>query len=302
MKKLLCILLALMVCLCAISFAGCGEDKTDETTSTTASTTAVTNGSLEEQLSAMGINPEITKSDKDYGFQLEAPEKGETVAIMHTTMGDISIRLFPEECPNTVKNFIELAKAGKYDGVTFHRIIADFMIQGGDFTNGDGTGGETYNGEVLKDEFCDKLLNLTGSLAMANSGPDTNGSQFFINYTQPIDFSQSESSWAQIKSQIDEYLGTENFQNMINYYNQQYYTSLYNADLATDEVKALYEEHGGNPYLDGAFNIGDRGHTVFGQVYEGLDVVEAISNVETDANNKPVEDVIIESIEITEYK
>jgi len=303
MKKLLCILLALMVCLCAMSFAGCGEETTNapaETTTPTTSNTAT--GETDElgiDLAALGITPEITKSDKDYGFQLEKPEKGETVAIMHTSMGDISIRLFPDECPNTVKNFIELAKAGKYDGVIFHRVIADFMIQGGDFTNQDGTGGETYNGEVLKDEFCDKLVNLTGSLAMANSGRDTNGSQFFINDASPesFDFSGPQQQWESYKTQLKEMaVNTESLTNVMNYY------SFYNTDIVPDEIVKLYEEHGGNYHLDGAYSYNDKGHTVFGQVYDGMDVVNKISAVETGENDKPVKDVTIENIEITEYK
>ena len=113
------------------------------------------------------------------GYQLDMPQKGEEIAIMHTSMGDISIRFFPEAAPKAVENFKTHAKDGYYDGLTFHRVINDFMIQGGD-PNGDGTGGDSIWGEPFEDEFSDTLFNIRGSLSMANSGPDTNGSQFFI--------------------------------------------------------------------------------------------------------------------------
>ena len=111
--------------------------------------------------------------------QLAMPAQGETVAIMHTTMGDISIRLFPELAPKTVENFTTHAKNGYYDGIVFHRVIKDFMIQGGDPT-ATGCGGESIWGRNFEDEFTPELHNLRGALSMANAGPGTNGSQFFI--------------------------------------------------------------------------------------------------------------------------
>lgn len=122
------------------------------------------------------------------GYQLDMPQKGEEIAIMHTSMGDISIRFFPEAAPKAVENFKTHAKDGYYDGLTFHRVINDFMIQGGD-PNGDGTGGDSIWGEPFEDEFSDTLFNIRGSLSMANSGPDTNGSQFFINQAPASAFS-----------------------------------------------------------------------------------------------------------------
>lgn len=297
MKRLLCILLSALICLCAVSLTGCGEEA--KTESTTASTTASKTDDLGIDLASLGINPDITYSDKAYGFQLDKPVKGDTIAIMHTSMGDISLRLFEEECPETVKNFIELAKAGKYDGVIFHRVIEDFMIQGGDYENQDGTGGKSYQGGQFEDEFCDKLVNLTGSLAMANSGRDTNGSQFFINMADPeaYNFESQVSEWESYKTQLKEMAGqTETLTNVLNYY------SFYNTDIVPEEIVKLYEEYGGNYHLDGAYSYNDKGHTVFGQVFEGLDIVEKISKVATDDNDKPKKDVILESVEITEYK
>ncbi len=103
----------------------------------------------------------------------------ETVTL-ETNLGDIEIRLLPEEAPKLARNFAELAKAGKYNGTIFHRVIKGFMIQGGDFENADGTGGTSSSGKELKDEFSQNLSHVRGAVSMANHGPDTNGSQFFI--------------------------------------------------------------------------------------------------------------------------
>ena len=259
-------------------------------------------------------NPDVTDvyADKDYGFQQEMPQEGDTVAIMHTSKGDICIRLFPEAAPKAVENFITHAKNGYYDGLIFHRVIEDFMIQGGD-PEGNGTGGESIWGEAFEDEFDKKLLNIRGSLAMANSGPATNGSQFFINQAGPSGTAE------ELKSQLDY---NAQHQMMVQYYDQyvQYYgesfTSAYptvdsfieanggiNPDsrLVPDAVWDLYAEVGGNINLDGAYRQ-TGGHTVFGQVYEGMEVVDAIAAVETDENDKPTKNVTIKSIEITTYQ
>lgn len=100
-------------------------------------------------------------------------------ATLKTSYGDIEIQLFPEQAPMTVENFVRLAQKGYYDGTTFHRVISDFMIQGGD-PQGDGTGGTSIWNHPFEDEFSRELFNLRGALSMANSGPNTNGSQFFI--------------------------------------------------------------------------------------------------------------------------
>ncbi|WP_191988711.1 peptidylprolyl isomerase [Lacticaseibacillus daqingensis] len=100
-------------------------------------------------------------------------------AVMVTSMGTITFALFAAEAPKTVENFIGLAKKGYYDGIAFHRVIADFMIQGGDPT-GTGAGGESIWGHPFEDEFSQSVFNLKGALSMANAGPNTNGSQFFI--------------------------------------------------------------------------------------------------------------------------
>ena len=252
-------------------------------------------------------------ADKAYGFQLETPSDQDTVAVLHTNMGDIAIRLFPEAAPKTVENFTTLAKEGKYNGVTFHRVIEDFMIQGGDYEKGDGTGGQSCWGGKFEDEFNEKLLNLTGAVSMANAGANTNGSQFFINQGGPTGKTAS-----QLKSQ---YSYTTLYNQMVSTYTQyvQIYGDSFTATypdvdsfieanggispdsrLVPDEVWELYAEHGGNIHLDGAWRASG-GHAVFGQVFEGMDVVDAIAAVETGTNDKPVTSVIIEFVDITTY-
>lgn len=194
-------------------------------------------------------------------IQLSAPQKGDTLAVMHTNMGDIKIKLFPEKAPKTVENFVTHSKNGYYNGLKFHRVINDFMIQGGD-PRGNGTGGESIWGGSFSDEFDPELHNLRGALSMANSGPNTNGSQFFIVQASEVPANMLE----QMRDLED---------------------NGFPADIT-----AAYEALGGTPWLD--FH-----HTVFGQVTEGMDVVDAIAAVET-VNDVPRSDVIIESIEVTE--
>lgn len=192
-------------------------------------------------------------------IQLSAPQKGDTLAVMHTNMGDIKIKLFPEKAPKTVENFVTHSKNGYYNGLKFHRVINDFMIQGGD-PRGNGTGGESIWGGSFKDEFDPELHNLRGALSMANSGPNTNGSQFFIVQAREVPANMLE----QMRDLED---------------------NGFPADIT-----AAYAELGGTPWLD--FR-----HTVFGQVTDGMDVVDKIAAVETN-NDVPCEDVIISSIDI----
>lgn len=192
--------------------------------------------------------------------QLNKPAANETTAVMHTNMGDIAIRLFPEHAPKAVENFTTHAKNGYYDGIVFHRVIKGFMIQGGDPT-ATGCGGESIWGQNFKDEFTPELHNLRGALSMANAGPGTNGSQFFIV--------QANSVHPNFISQMKEL-----------------------PDYFPAEAVEAYAEVGGTPHLD-------YHHTVFGQVYEGMDVVDAIASVATNHSDKPLEDVTILGIDVT---
>ena len=193
-------------------------------------------------------------------YQLREAAAGDIIALMHTNMGDIEFKLFPKEAPRAVENFTTHAKNGYYNGIVFHRVIKDFMIQGGDPT-ATGMGGESIWGENFEDEFDPTLHNLRGALSMANAGPGTNGSQFFIVEAKEVP------------------------QNMLSQMR-----SLSDRGFPEDITKA-YEELGGTPWLD--FH-----HTVFGQVISGMDVVEKIAFVPVDERDKPIDDVVIESIEI----
>ena len=193
-------------------------------------------------------------------IQTSAPKAGDTIAVMHTNMGDIKIKLFSEQVPKTVANFVELSKKGYYNGIIFHRVIKDFMIQGGDPT-GTGMGGESIYGEKFEDEFDVNLHNIRGALSMANAGPNTNGSQFFIV--------QADSCPDGMLEQMRQ-LTDRGF---------------------PEETIADYEALGGTPWLD--FK-----HSVFGQVFDGMNVVDDIANVRCGAGDRPTYDVVIEGIDI----
>lgn len=186
----------------------------------------------------------------------EVNEKNPLVTV-HTNQGDFTLELFPEVAPKTVENFVTHAKNGYYDGVIFHRVIEDFMIQGGDPT-GTGMGGESIYGRTFEDEFSREAFNLYGTLSMANAGPNSNGSQFFIVTAKQVP--------AQMLKQLKDGGWPE-------------------------EIVEEYAKVGGTPWLD-------HRHTVFGRVVEGMDVVLKIEGVERNAQDRPLEDVVIESMDI----
>lgn len=196
--------------------------------------------------------------------QLEKPEVGEEIAIIKTNYGDIFVRLFPKIAPKAVENFTTHARDGYYNGVIFHRVIKDFMIQGGDPT-GTGRGGQSIWGKPFENEIDLDYRHIFGALSMANAGSDTNGSQFFIV--------QGQAVGSNLIDQMKELGAEKGF---------------------PDEIISAYESRGGAYWLDGK-------HTVFGHVFDGMEVVEEIANVKTGMADKPIEDVIIENIEIIEY-
>ncbi len=224
MKKWLSLLLAGVMALSM--FSGCQQDKTDSQPETPASDTS------DIQLP-----------------QLDKPAKDSEVAIMETEAGTIKMCFYPEYAPKAVENFLTHAKEGYYDGLTFHRIIQDFMIQGGD-PNGNGTGGESIWGEGFGEEISENLRHFRGAVCMAKSQlPNSQGSQFYI--VDGIDIPDSllkqmeDAQWPQA-------------------------------------VIDAYQELGGYPMLD-------YGYTVFGQVFEGMDVVdELIDNAITEDDNGTV--------------
>ena len=181
------------------------------------------------------------------------------VTIEMENGGVIRAELYPEVAPNTVRNFVSLVQKGFYDGTIFHRVIPGFMIQGGD-PEGTGMGGESIWGRPFEDEFDVELRNFRGALSMANAGPSTNGSQFFIVQANDCD--------PGLLSQMKE-IG-------VNARGQGF----------PEEVIAKYQEIGGTPWLDYK-------HSVFGQVFEGMEVVDKIAA--TDATG---ERVIMEKVSV----
>ncbi|MCM3055603.1 MULTISPECIES: peptidylprolyl isomerase [Bacillaceae] len=198
-------------------------------------------------------------SEKMYPQFTPEVQANEIVAEMVTNQGTIKLKLFPEYAPKTVENFVTHAKNGYYEGIIFHRVIKDFMIQGGDPT-GTGMGGESIYGHSFEDEFSPDLFNFRGALSMANAGPNTNGSQFFIVQKQDMD------------------PGFADQMKRAGY---------------PDEIIEHYQQNGGTPWLD--FR-----HTVFGQVIEGMDIVDKIATVPTGAGDRPIDNVIIEKITVAE--
>ncbi len=255
--------------------------------------------------STLEIEPHIFyDTENDAGFQLEMPNEGDTIAIIHTNMGDITLRLFPEQAPKTVTNFINLAKEGNYNNTVFHRIERDFIVQGGHCGSDENQpNGISSYGSQFEDEFCDKLLNIRGAVAMANNDVDSNGSQFFINQTSAEAFksnggwSQLENMWETVKTQLTNYKDSD----LLSAFIQKNGNQCYNTEIVPQDIKKLYEAYGGNAYLDGAYNAVDRGHTVFAQVIEGMDVVDQMAVAQVDDESVPLEAIVIESVDITTY-
>lgn len=201
-----------------------------------------------------------------------APEVGDDIIIMKFKGydGEVKIRLFPEYAELGVENFVGLAEKGYYDGLTMHRVMADFMIQGGD-PLGTGTGGESLWGDKFDGGTSDKLTHAAGTIAYANSGStSTDGSQFYIVTGET--------------------------------YDNDYLSLLESKGYSfSDDIKKILASAGGAPWLDG-------GYTVFGQVYEGLDIIFAIQDVEVYQGNAmnpevstPVEPVVIEYVKVGKY-
>ena len=209
MKKYLLVLLIFITC--------GGSDSPVETTDTTTLETTTLGENMEKIYSAQ--------------HQMTIDDSKNYTAVIKTSLGDMKVEFFTKDAPITVNNFVTLAKDGYYDGVIFHRVISDFMIQGGDPSGtGHGDYGK-YPGYEFEDELNNQIPYSKGILAMANRGPNTNGSQFFIMHVDyPLPYS----------------------------------------------------------------------YTIFGKVIDGLDVIDTIASVETGAGDKPVEDVVIESVEISE--
>lgn len=247
------ILLALL-----LSLVACGND-TDKSTNGT----QVQKNQTEQKEPAKQEDSTNSNTEKEGEDQLTTlpqftdVQGNEKLIAMETSKGTIKIKLFPDQAPKAVENFLTHSEQGYYDGVLFHRVIDSFMIQGGD-PQGTGMGGESIWGSSFEDEFSEDLFNFRGALSMANAGANMNGSQFFIVQAKTLD--------PNFKGQMEQ----------ANY-----------PKVAIDK----YLEVGGTPWLD-------HKHTVFGQVVEGMDVVDTIATAAKGANDKPKEDIVIKSIKI----
>lgn len=244
MRKNLQILFTLLTIVLVLAACGTSTKKEESTPKTTTPKTEQKEG--DQQVTNEGF-PQLSTEVSD----------DEKLVEMETSMGTIKIKLFPEHAPKAVENFVKHSEEGYYDGLIFHRVIKDFMIQGGD-PNGNGTGGESIYGKPFEDEFSKNLYNLRGALSMANSGINTNGSQFFIVQSSSLD--------PAMKEQMEK------------------------AGYPKEIIEA-YNKNGGTPWLD-------HRHTVFGQVIDGMDIVDKIANTPVAAQDKPKKDVIIKEIKV----
>ena len=296
------------VLLAAGMVAGCSGQ--GGSSSSPASQESSSSGSQEESSSqAQGETGEPVEYEAPQLLQLGDVPAGNPQAAIETSMGTITVVLYPEQAPKAVENFITHAQEGYYDGLTFHRVIDEFMIQGGD-PNGDGTGGESIWGESFEDEFSDQLHNFRGALSMANAGYDTNGSQFFIVQADTVSMNEEDAMLNMyLNDQLDkatqelmDYQASgatqEELEAKLDELNSQLNEKVTagvpeEERVRFEEAAAAYQELGGTPHLDYK-------HTVFGQVIDGMDVVDAIAAVETDESDAPVQPVTILSITVTQ--
>lgn len=192
-------------------------------------------------------------------MQLDPPEEGEEICVIETDAGEIKCRIFPEAAPKAIENLKGLAEQGFYDGKLFHRVIPEFVIQGG-AENDTPEEGLSFFGEPFEDEFADNLFHFRGALSLANSGPNSNGNQFFV--VQNTKVRETDLPLTSLPLNVEE----------------------------------KYLELGGLPHLD--FR-----HVIFGQVFEGMDVVDKIVNQETDDEARPLKDPIkIVTIRFEKFK
>lgn len=209
--------------------------------------------------------PERTANAKSQELQFQGPQEGDTIAVFHTDKGDVRAVLYPKQAPMAVENFIGLAQQGYYNGVSFHRIIENFIVQTGDAT-GTGTGGSTiWNNNPFPVEVSDALHHYSGALSMAHVSGNavSNTSQFYFVQTP--------------KNSVDKAAAQ----------------TLLDSGLRQEVVDA-YRAVGGAPYLDNLY-------TVFGQVYEGMSVVDEIAAVPCTEDGQPQETVLLQSVEIITY-
>lgn len=264
MKRIIAVILSAILIMSVFISCEAKQKGTDDTVSKNTSSNSTDTDENDEDNEFLKTNFPSGSNVKVLNTNKVA--EGETVAIVTTNMGVFKIRFFSDVAPKTVENFINLANEGKYNNTKIFRVVSNFAIQGGDTTN-TGSGFESSFGGTFEDEFSEQALNLRGAVGMANKGEaDTNGCQFYV-VQAPADALVS-GIWDILKQKQDK--------------------------VFPASVRELYEQMGGTPWLDFS-------HTVFGQVYEGMDVIDAIAKVQTDANDIPLEDVFILSVQITTY-
>jgi len=222
-------------------------------------------------------------------LQLTPLTVGEELAVLHTNHGDVTLRFFPEEAPKAVENFVTHARNGFYDGLIFHRVMPGFMIQGG-CPQGTGRGGESIWGEGFGLERSFNLYHFRGALATAHAGPGTIGSQFYI--VQAADLTPDAVGLFEHLIEVQDEFAGGGFEDG---------TRLYVRDIHPVEGLQHFLEQGGTHWLDWHWNRDNYGHTVFGHVVSGIEVVDAIANVAQGPQNRPVDDVIIERISFKIY-
>lgn len=222
-----------------------------------------------------------SSTDAGTFYNFDPPQVGEKIAVITVKdYGEIKIKLFPEQAAKGVENFIGLADMGYYDELIFHRIIPEFMIQGGD-PKGNGTGGNCIWGDSFDGGIPEGLYHFSGAVAYANSGStSTNGSQFYI-----VNTPEGYVNYGAGYDSDNNYVVFNDFDQMCRL----------TGKTVPQAVRDKYLEVGGTPCLDG-------GYTVFGQVFEGLDIVRELGNVETDDNDKPLTQVQMENVKIVEYQ
>ena len=226
--------------------------------------------------------------------QFSEIKEDEQIAVLHVKdFGDISLRFFEEYAPKAVENFVTHVEEGYYDGISFHRVIQDFVIQGGD-PEGTGMGGESIWDTDFEMELTDKLWHFRGALAMARTQmPVSQGSQFYIVQAGVNPYYEIDSYWDQLESYVTQQIQQEEMM-FPDQTKRDFYDSKDGFQFP-DEVRQKYIEVGGVPSLDGLY-------TVFGMVVDGMDVVDAIAAVSVDENGLPAEQVTIESAEMMTYE
>lgn len=296
------LLSALVAAGCLFGTAACASNNGDSVNSGSDSTAAPGNNSGPNGNS--GSDSGSASSGDIVGNVGEvAPQKGDLIAEFEIKdFGTIRAVLFPDAAPTGVENFRLLADAGFYDGLTIHRVVSDFMFQGGSL-NGDGTGGDALvNGGSFGIETADNVRHFYGALCYANAR-GVNTTQFYIvNNNEPQELGDDFShiyAYAEQYELAAEEAGSDIEKEYYDFQANYYRTMADWAKNAADDIKSKYKEVGGTPSLDGNY-------TVFGQVYDGFDVIESVSAVKVEDNgmgevSKPVQEITISSVKVYEF-